>query len=171
MAEKFLTVMAVYDEADQARITRWYDAIQQAGFTGAQTPGLPHHISLATFPVEAEAEAAALTQRIAAEFSPVEVHISHIGVFPGGRVLFAAPEVNPALSALQKAFGDKPLNGYPWTPHTTLLIDEPERICAALPVLLQHFEPIRARITQLHLGAFWPAREICRAELTGEKRR
>ena len=50
MAESFLTLMADYSEADQQRISVWYDALQAAGFTGTQTPGLNHHISLATFP-------------------------------------------------------------------------------------------------------------------------
>lgn len=170
MAETFLTLMADYDMAAQFRMDGWYNAIQRAGFSGTQTPGLNHHISLATFPVEAEAEAIALTKRIAAEYAPVEVHVSHVGLFAGSRVLFAAPESNPALTALQQACADdRPLNGYPWTPHTTMLIDTPENIVAALPVLMEKFEPFRGRITHLHLCAFWPTREILRVPLTGKE--
>lgn len=55
MAESFLTIMAEYCKEDQQRISVWYDALQQAGFTGSQTPGLKHHISLASFPVDQEA--------------------------------------------------------------------------------------------------------------------
>ena len=169
MAETFLTLMADYCEEDQQRISVWYDAIQQAGFTGTQTPGLNHHISLATFPVEEEAAAIALTRRVAGEFSPVDVAIRHVGVFPGGKVLFAAPDMSPELTALQQACSNGLVNGYPWTPHTTMLIDEPERIAAALPALMRHFTPLMARITHLHLCAFWPAREIVRVPLAGEK--
>lgn len=170
MAEQFLTLMADYGEADQARISVWYDALQNAGFTGTQTPGLNHHISLATFPLEQEEEAIALTKSIAAEFAPVDVAIRHVGVMPGGRCLFAAPDMSPALTALQQACAQgRPLNGYPWLPHTTLLIDAPEVIGAALPTLMQTFTPIMAKITRLHLCAFWPTREIITAELTGEK--
>lgn len=170
MAETFLTLMADYDMAAQFRMDGWYNAIQRAGFSGTQTPGLNHHISLATFPVEAEAEAIALTKRIAAEYAPVEVHVSHVGLFAGSRVLFAAPESNPALTALQQACADdRPLNGYPWTPHTTMLIDTPENIVAALPALMEKFEPFRGRITHLHLCAFWPTREILRVPLTGKE--
>ena len=50
-----------------------------------------------------------------------------------------------------------------------LLIDEPETIGRAVPVLMKHFVPIRARIDRLHLCAFWPTREILRVELTGNK--
>lgn len=170
MAEQFLTLMADYCEEDQQRISLWYDALQNAGFTGTQTPGLNHHISLATFPVEEEEAAIALTKRVAAEFAPVDVAIRHVGVMPGGRCLFAAPDMSPGLTALQQACaGDRPLNGYPWLPHTTMLIDTPENIAAALPTLMQHFTPMMAKITRLHLCAFWPMREILTVALTGEK--
>ena len=159
MAESFLTLMADYCEADQQRISLWYDALQQAGFTGTQTPNLAHHISLATFPV--------VTRRVAAQFAPVDVAIRHVGLFPGGKVLFAAPDTSPELTALQRACSTEPLNGHPWLPHTTMLIDTPETIAAALPTLMQHFTPILARIDRLHLCAFWPTREILTVELTG----
>ena len=169
MAEQFLTLMADYCEEDQARILQWYNALQQAGFTGQQTEGLPMHISLATFPLDREDEAIALTERVAAQFAPVEADIRHVGIFPGGRVLFAAPDMSDALVALQQACGAGDVGGYAWTPHTTMLIDEPERIGQAVPVLMKHFMPIRARIDRLHLCAFWPTREILRVELTGTK--
>ena len=169
MAESFLTLMADYCEEDQQRISVWYDALQTAGFTGTQTPGLNHHISLATFPLEQEAEAVALTKRVAGEYSCVNADIRHVGVFPGGKVLFAAPDMSPELVALQQACSNGPVNGYPWTPHTTMLIDTPERIGEALPVLMAAFTPIRAKITHLHLCAFWPTREILTIKLTGGK--
>ena len=170
MAETFLTLMADYCEADQQRMSVWYDALQNAGFTGTQTPGLNHHISLATFPLEQEAEAIALTRAVAARFASVDVAIRHVGVFPGGKVLFAAPDMSPELIALQSACADsRPLNGYAWTPHTTMLIDEPEVIGRALPVLMQHFTPLMAKIDRLHLCAFWPTREILTIELTGRE--
>lgn len=169
MAESFLTLMADYCEEDQQRISVWYDALQTAGFTGTQTPGLNHHISLATFPLEQEAEAIALTKRVAAEYSCVNADIRHVGVFPGGKVLFAAPDMSPELVALQQACSNGLVNGYPWTPHTTMLIDTPERIGEALPVLMAAFTPIRAKITHLHLCAFWPTREILTIKLTGGK--
>ena len=169
MAESFLTLMADYCTEDQQRISVWYDALQAAGFTGTQTPGLNHHISLATFPLDQEEEAIALTKRVAAEFAPVYADIRHVGVFPGGKVLFAAPDMSPELTALQQACSSGPVNGYPWTPHTTMLIDTPERIGAALPVLMAKFTPIRAKLTHLHLCAFWPTREILTIKLTGGK--
>jgi len=167
VAESFLTLMAEYCEEDQQRISVWYDALQNAGFTGTQTPGLRHHISMATFPLDREEEAIQITRMAAARMAPRTVAIRHIGVMPGGKTLFAAPDMTPELTALQRACGENILNGYPWLPHTTLLIDTPETIAAAIPTLMQCFSPIPAKIDRLRLCAFWPKREICEAALTG----
>ncbi len=169
MAESFLTIMAEYCEEDQQRISVWYDALQHAGFTGSQTSGLRHHISLATYPLDREAEAIEITKQVAARFAPVDAAIRHIGVLPGGKVLAAAPDMSPRLTALQAACGESIVHGYPWLPHTTLLMDEPETLAAALPTLMKHFAPLSAKIDRLRLCAFWPTREIACVELTGEE--
>ena len=169
MAEQFLTLMADLDEESQKLMSGWYDMLKEAGFTGTQTPGLPYHISLATFPLEKEEEAVTLMQKVAEEFSPVEVHISHVGMFAGGKVLFGAPDMSRELTALHDACGTETMQQYPWTPHATILIEKPETVYAALPVLMKSFHPFVGKITRLHLCAFWPTREIAAVELTGEK--
>ena len=166
MAEQFLTLMGDLDEASQKRMGGWYQSLQEAGFTGTQT-SLPYHISLSTFPLEKEREAVELMQKAASAFSPIPVHISHIGIFPGGRVLFGAPERSAALTALHESCDAGAPQPYPWTPHATLLIDKPETICAAVPVLVASFAPFVGKIIRLHLCAFWPTREIASLELKG----
>ena len=54
---------------------------------------------------------------------------------------------------------------FPWTPHATILIDEPDVICKAMPILLDSFHPFMGKITKLHLCAFWPTREIATVDL------
>ena len=169
MAEQFLTLMADLDDEAQARLSGWYRSLQEAGFTGVQTPGLPYHISLSTFPLKQEEEAAGIARKAAADFAPVPVHFSHIGMFAGGKILFAAPEKDPELTALQEACGSDAPQQFPWTPHTTLLIDEPETVYAALPMIVKFFVPFTARITRLHLCAFWPTREIGFFELKKDR--
>lgn len=168
MAEQFLTLMAEYSDTDQQRISIWYDALQNAGFRGSQTPGLRHHISLSTFPLDREAEAIRLTRQVAAQFGPVPVAIRHIGVMPGGKVLFAAPDTTPELLALQRAASQGDVSAFPFLPHTTLLIDTLETIATALPTLVKHFTPLPATIDRLRLCAFWPTREIVEVKLEGE---
>ena len=160
MAEQFLTLMADIDDDSQAIMSAWYNSLNHAGFMGTQTPNLPFHISMATFPLEKEQEAVELTNKVAGEFSPIPVHISHIGIFAPGKVLFGAPERNTELDLLHNACETDPDQQRSWTPHVTLLIDEPSTICEALPVVLKSFNPFVGRITRLHLCAFWPTREI-----------
>ena len=167
MAEEFLTLMADLDEESQVRMDGWYAALRDAGFTGTQTPGLPYHISLATLPLGREREAVLRMREISAAFPPIPVHISHIGLFAGGRVLFGAPERNRMLDALHDACEPDPDPSRPWTPHATILIDEPDAVSAALPILVRAFCPFIATVTRLHLCAFWPTREIAYAALTG----
>ena len=169
MAEQFLTLMADLDDEAQVRMSGWYHSLQEAGFTGVQTPGLPYHISLSTFPLNQEKEAAEIARKAAAEYAPVPVHLSHIGLFAGGKVLFAAPEKDAELAALQTACRSGAPQQYPWTPHATILIDEPETVLAAMPVFLKAFVPFAARITRLHLCAFWPTREIGSFILEGKR--
>ena len=170
MAEQFLTLMADLDQDSQERMAGWYDALRGAGFTGVQTPGLPYHISLATFPPEHEQKAIAITRKAAAEFAPVPVHISHIGMFAGGKVLFCGPEKDAGLASLRDACKPETPEAWPWTPHVSILIDEPEAVQAAIPVLVREFAPFTGTIIRLHLCAFWPTREIAAAELTGGRR-
>ena len=168
MAEQFLTLMADLDDASQTLMADWYKNLNLAGFKGVQTPGLPFHISLASFPLEKEQEAVELTRKAAGEFSPVPVHISHLGLFAPGKVLFGSPERTAALDALHSFCDRYPDPQYAWTPHVTILIDEPQTVCEALPLLLKSFHPFTGRITRLHLCAFWPTREVFAAELKGK---
>lgn len=167
MAEQFLTLMADLDGDSQVIMAGWYEALKEAGFVGTQTAGLPYHISLATFPLDKEREAVELMRKAAAEFAPIPVHIRHIGLFAGGKVLFGAPEMSPELAALHDTCESEENRGQVWTPHVTLFIDEPSAVCDAIPVLVKSFYPFTAKISRLHLCAFWPTREIAAVELCG----
>ena len=166
MAEQFLTLMADLDQASQIIMSEWYEHLKDSGYIGVQTPGLPFHISLGTFSLDKEQEVIQEMHRLANAMTSASVHISHIGIFAGGRVLFCGPDMNPPeLLAIRDAIQVETSEQFPWTPHATILIDEPEIICKALPVLLKSFHPFMGKITRLHLCAFWPTREIATAEL------
>lgn len=165
MAEQFLTLMADLDDETQEHLSQWYGVLKKEGFTGTQTPGLPYHISLATFSLDQEQEAVEIMRKAAGAFSPVSVHISHLGIFAPGKVLFSAPDISADLAALHHACETNPAPKYPWIPHITMLIDEPETICSAVPVFLRCFHLLTGKITKLHLCAFWPMRDIASAAL------
>ena len=161
MAEEFLTLMADLDDDSQQTLSGWYEEIKKVGFNGVQTSGLPFHISMGCFSLDKESDVIDEMKELATRFSSIPVHISHIGLFAGGKVLYAAPDMNPAnLLDLRQAIKTETQEKFPWTPHCTIIIDEPETIQNALPILVEHFQPFMGRITKLHLCAFWPTREI-----------
>ena len=153
----------------QFRVSRWYKEIKNAGFTGVQTPGLPFHISMGCFSLDKETAVVDEMKGLAKRFSSIPVHISHIGLFSGGKVLYAAPDMNPAgLLDLRQAIQTETQEQFPWTPHCTIMIDEAETIQKALLILVEHFRPFAGRITKLHLCAFWPTREIATVYLEND---
>ncbi len=168
MAEQFLTLMADLDDNSQAIMSELYSELQKEGFDGVQTHGLPFHISLACYNTDKEDEVVEHVKNIAKELSKIQVYISHIGVFPGGKVLFGAPDMSEDLFNLhEKSLLDSEGNieEFIWTPHSTFIIDEPETVAAALPILAKSFVPFHGQIVKLHLCAFWPTREILSIEL------
>ena len=104
MAEEFLTLMADLDDESQRILSGWYEKLQVKGFNGVQTPGLPFHISLACFSLDKEQEVIEEMNELTDQFPEIPVHMSHICMFEGGRVLFAAPDMNPSdLLKVRKA--------------------------------------------------------------------
>lgn len=167
MAEEFLTLMADFDDKSQLIMSGWYDKLQAQGFTGVQTQGLPFHVSMASFSLDKEQEVVEEMKELAKRFSEIPVHVSHIGLFAGGRILYAAPDMKPAdLLGLRQAIKTETKERFPWTPHATILIDDAKTVQKALPTLVEHFQPFMGRITKLHLCAFWPTREIATVMLS-----
>ena len=166
MAEQFLTLMADFDEESQQTMEEWYEKLKEKGFIGKQTMGLPFHISLGTFALDKEQAVVQEMNRLADCFNAIPVHISHIGIFAGGRVLFCGPDMNPPeLLHIRNEIKTETNEQFPWTPHATILIDETDVICKAMPILLDSFYPFMGKITKLHLCAFWPTREIATVDL------
>ena len=156
--------MAVYDEPTQQRIEEIRARLVQSGFTGRQTPGLPHHITLGIFQPGQEEEVLAAAET-ARQVQAFPVAFNHIGVFGGGEVLFLAPDTDRKLLALKEHFGPS----WGWTPHTTLLIDEPGQVCQALPLALEGFEAFEGRVSRLLCYQFRPRRLLCDLHLQREK--
>lgn len=166
MAEEILVLMADLDDESQRIMGGWYEKLKDEGFVGKQTPNLPFHISLGVFALDKEAEVVSEMKVLAERFTEIPVHFSHIGMFAGGNVLFAAPDMNPAeLLGLRQAIKTDTQEKFPWTPHATVLIDEPETVQKALPLFVEKFKPFMGKVTKLHLCAFWPTREIATVNL------
>lgn len=161
MENKFLCVMAGYDDDTENHLAGIQKNLYAVGLTGQHTKNIPQHITLQTYPTDQEAEVVQTLQKIAADTDPFDVCFSHIGIFSGGKVLFIAPDKDSALIALKEKFGPS----FDWTPHTTMLIDKPENIQQALPLVVKEFSSFHGKVTCLHLYEFWPTRHISTVRL------
>lgn len=156
MENKFLCIMAGYDDETENHLAGIQKKLYAAGLTGQHTKNIPQHITLQTYPTNREGEVVELLRKIAEETAPFDVCFSHTGIFSGGKVLFIAPDKDSDLIALKEKFGPS----FDWTPHTTMLIDEPENIQRAVPLVVQEFSSFNGKVTCLHLYEFWPTRHI-----------
>jgi hypothetical protein len=66
---------------------------------------------------------------------------------------------------LQQYFNDDYADGFGWTAHTTMLIDDHETIKKALPYVADNFKSFNGRIESISLYEFWPTRFILEEKL------
>jgi 2'-5' RNA ligase len=161
MSDKFLCVLAGYDSNIENEINKITEKLLQNGFVGNQTKGLPNHITVGYFPVEKENDLVVQLNDISCKLEKIRVSFNHIGIFGGSKVLFTAPDPTKELITLKEKF-EESIN---WTPHSTLLIDEPENTIKALPIVMNEFKPMQGYIEYLHLYEFMPARHILSVQL------
>ena len=160
MQDKALYLLAKFDEETQSILAGYYAVLRQNGFTGNQTKNIPYHFTLGSRSIDCEEQTVNDLEKICSATHCFEINIAHIGLF-GLNVLFISPNMNFELLKLQQSFFPDSGNGYHfWTAHATLLIDEPEVIQKALPVVAKEFKPMKARIESVALYEFFPTRFI-----------
>jgi len=165
MGDKFLCVLAGYDSITENEINKIKNILNQNGFIGNQTKGLPNHITLGYYSVDREKELIDKLQAISSDLHVVNISFNHIGIFGGSKVVFISPDINSDLINLKEKFEEN-IN---WTPHSTLLIDEPEIIQKVIPLIMDEFKPMHGTIESLHLYEFMPARHILSVSLQNNK--
>lgn len=164
MQDKFLCVIAQYDNETEKELNKIQKALREAGFVGNQTPDLPNHITLGTFELEKEYELKKRLKEVCSNTKKMRISFNNIGLF-GMEVLFIAPSVTHELLNLQDKFNNNYAYGSGWTAHTTMLIDKPDVIQKALPVVAQNFSPFSGYIESISLYEFWPTRFISEEKL------
>ena len=169
MQEKALGLIAIFDKETQNILTGYYDILVQNGFIGEQTKNIPYHFTLGSRSIECENQLIGELDKICNETDCIDIKLDHIGLF-GLKVLFIEPNMNFELLKLQQSFFSDCGNGYhPWTAHATLLMDEPDVILKALPIVAETFKPFKARIESIELYEFFPARLIKECKLRKAK--
>lgn len=160
MSEKFLYLMATFDDKSSETVKEIEYVIKEAGIVGKQTPNLPPHITIASFDVSDETEIKQKIQDVSNKIRSFNLSFNHIGLF-GLKVMFLAPDVNYEFLELQRQFDDISIkSSRGWTAHVTVLIDDSENIQKALPLVAQNFQQLNARVESLRLYEFFPTRFI-----------
>ena len=161
---KFLTVFAVFDNETQLKLKDFQDKVLALGYPGTQTMGIPFHISLGSFEVEEEDKLKARIKEVCSQNCSFEINLKEVNHF-NNRVLFIEPEVNSSLRRLHELFDGNYADGFPWHAHATILCGDEEHVIKAKEFLNGIFSPLKARITGIQMGEFFPTRMIIKEEL------
>lgn len=165
MSEKFLYLIATFDEETSKRMKEIECILNEAGIVGKQTPNIPYHITLTCYDTGREDEVKKLLQDVCTKTKSFDLSFNHIGLF-GLKVMFLAPDVNYELLELYKNLDKDCIKGSKgWTAHATILIDEAENILKALPLVAQNFQQLNARVKSVSLYEFFPIRFIAEYNL------
>ncbi|WP_238918641.1 2'-5' RNA ligase [Clostridium sp. YIM B02555] len=164
MKDKFLCVMAQYDKETELKLKEIQKLLSDNGFVGQQTPNLPNHITIGSFDISQEELVKEKVKMVSKQFHSFDIKLNSIGLF-GLDVLFIAPSVNHELLNLQQYFNNDYADGFGWTAHTTMLIDDHETIQKALPYLANNFKSFTGKIESISLYEFWPTRFILKEKL------
>lgn len=162
--DKFLTVFAVFDSMTQHKLKTLQDEVISLGYLGTQTMDIPFHISLGSFKVEYEQELKAKIKEVCSQKCEFEINLNKVNHFEN-RVLFIEPEVNLMLNELHSLFDGNFADGFPWHAHTTIFCGIEEQVIKAQERLNNIFKPVRAKITGIQMGEFFPTKMIISEEL------
>ena len=165
MPDKALYLLAQFDERTQNILADYYSIFYQNGFVGNQTKNIPYHFTLGSLDVDREEQLIDMLDKVCSNTKCIDISLSYIGLF-GQNVLFIAPSMNFELLNLQQSFFAGGSRGcHKWAAHATLLIDEPETILKAVPIITDKFKPFKARIESVGLYEFFPTRFIKECKL------
>ncbi len=156
---KFLTVFAVFDDATQQKLKAFQDRVLSLGYPGTQTMDIPFHISLGSFKVEDEQELKAKIKEVCSQKDGFEINLNKVNHF-NNRVLFIEPEENIQLRCLHNLFDNNFADGFPWHAHATIFCGNEEQVIEAKKCLKDIFKPVKAKITGIQMGEFFPTRMI-----------
>jgi len=158
------------DPATDASIRSAWDVVVAAGIAPAPPDsGNFPHVTLGVCDDADVAKIAEPLRELAAATDPMAIMFSSVGVFPGHEpVIFLAPVVTAELldlharfHALFSRYVTRPWEHYEpgrWVPHCTLAMKfAPARTAEALAACTMAL-PIRARLEQISLVTFYPAR-------------
>jgi 2'-5' RNA ligase len=156
--------MAQLDKETCDKMRRIDRLLYELGIEVKKPPKVPYHITLGSFDVCKEIEIQKRVESVCSSVSCFPLTYNHIGLFHLN-VLFFGPDVNMEMLGLQQPFEHDRIREHEWTAHTTLMMDEPETILKALPIVAKEFTGFHATVESVSLYEFWPSRFICQCPL------
>ncbi len=159
--EKFITVMAVFDENTQEILSNIENEFEQQYGPDTKTSGIPFHITLGSYSVDETDEIVSRIIDVAKNIKPINVHFTGFGHF-GNMVRFIKPEINEELLNLHTHFDSDYANGFKgWKPHITLYRhSEPMEIEISKSITDKLEALTNAKIVGIELGEFFPPKKI-----------
>ena len=164
MQDRLLYVMAQLDKETCEKIRGIDRLLYNLGIEVKKPPKVPYHITLGAFELHQEQEIQKRVEYVCRIHPRIPLTYNHIGLFHLN-VLFFGPDVNAELLALQQPFEKDRIRVHEWTAHTTLMMDEPDIILKALPIVAEQFTGFHATVESISLYEFWPSRFICQCPL------
>ncbi|MBO3444886.1 MULTISPECIES: 2'-5' RNA ligase family protein [Clostridia] len=161
---KRLYVMAQYDEETEIRLNKIKKSLLDAGITGNLASDFPNHITLGSFELDKESELKNKIRKICKSTKKIPISFDNIGLF-GMKVLFIAPSVTYELLNLQEPFNHSYPDNFNWVAHTTMILDEPDIIQKALPIVAENFSSFSGYIESVVLYEYSPSRFILKENL------
>jgi len=166
--DKFLTVMAVFDEESQRVMHAMQDRLINRFGRGTQTMDIPFHISLGSFETGMEDELIKRVIDASKSTAPFEVTFNGLGHF-GDKIIFLHPEENDRLRALHDVFDGNYADGFGWYAHATLFCcGESQSVDIDDCGVAQAEQLKSASIVGIELGEFFPTRKIINVPLEGK---
>lgn len=146
--QKFLVVLAIYDEKTQGYFDDFQQILDRKGVVGIHSRDIPYHVTLGSF-------APSLSNMLATKinnlcYNKFSLEIDKIGCF-GTSVVFAQPISNQSLLKLHSMFDGNYADGFDWHPHTTMFMDDGTNFQNVLTLANSYFTPLSAQITQVRL--------------------
>lgn len=160
---KFLTVMAVFDDKTQKLLGGIQQSIIDKAGEGTQTMGIPFHITLGSYPTGSVDEVVKKIRSVVAVTRAFPIKLLRYNSF-GDSVLFLEPAVTDELIALRKQFECDYANGFEWIPHATLFCGGDAQVRQAKMQTPSLDFPIEASIVGIELGEFFPPKKIIRMD-------
>lgn len=163
MDNKALYLLAQFDDSTQMTLKGYYDILCHNNLIGEQTKDIPYHFTLGSYNLNMTDEVLYNLEHICSETNCIDIKLDHIGLFGLKllKVLFIEPNMNIELLTLQhKLFNNCGYGCHPWTAHVTILMDEPNNILKAIPILTEHFQPFKAQIESIGVYEFFPKKFI-----------